>query len=169
MKQAGLFVTTAAAAGMAFQASAQEIINTLGFTHETEQALSAACPDPTPVDPIAMKDCITGIWPRAYDIAANLSSYIRNYMDQSLSTGAAQGELLTCQQAAQRMENTPFQIEHYKAYAQKGIDTATTCIESFDRAVREVGVNLEQESRNMVVDQINCFRSPAGCRRPSGL
>lgn len=169
MNKAGLLTTTAASFALAVQANAQEIINTPSFTAQTERILSQACPDSTPSGPAAIKQCTDAIWPRAHDLAANLSTFIKDYKWPLLSAGIAQGELLPCQHAVQSMKATPFSTAYSKAYTQKAIDTAAICVASFDRAVSLVGTNLEQASRNMIVDQINCFTNPQSCQRKNSL
>lgn len=150
------------------QAQDINIINTPSFTRETDRALSAACP--TPIlkkdDEQASAECVRGTLEQASRLSNNMSAYVDEHGPISpFKAGILKGDLLRC--SAKKATSTAAATNlSFERYLQVTVGAARECIQSFDRVARELGVNLEQDSRNLIVDQLNCFVSPDQCIRP---
>ena len=137
------------------------------FANKIDKALLTACPDPTPsFNSPTLRACADATWKQAYNIAANVSTFIKNNSGQDFWSGAAQGELLTCEWRAKAMNKKSFDPKNPIPYVQSAVDTATECILSIDRAESAVRKFIDTPAQNYVIDQINCFRNPTECKRP---
>lgn len=136
--------------GLTFQAHARdiEIVNTATYTAKTEDAFAKACPDPKSEEPADLKACVDQTLSAAYDVAENL---FEKY------PGKLRGQMRECASSKDAADEMRFSGADMDFYISQKINAATICIEDFDKMVRSVGVNLEQDSRNIIADHINCL------------
>lgn len=133
------------------------------FTTKIDRQMKLGCPDPLPTAPQAVKKCVDATWRSAYDIAANMSTFIKNNNRLGFWAGAAQGELLSCEWKAKAMSQRGFSENAVTAYRVEGISVAIACIGSTDRAESAVKAFVDTPAQNRVIAQINCFNNPRDC------
>ncbi|NCT40601.1 MAG: hypothetical protein GW778_02945 [Alphaproteobacteria bacterium] len=139
-----------------------------GLASRIDASLSQGCPDPTPgLNTPSLKACADAIWGASYTVASEVSGYIKNHPSGgllgSLNDGRAQGYLLACEKRASAMSKTAFSAP--KTYAEDAIATASFCIRQTDYAEGAYGAFIDTRAQNIVIDAINCFRDPNGCKR----
>lgn len=141
------------------------------FNSKIDQALTEACPDPTPdlAKPEIVKTCADSIWKSAYNVSVEASDFMKE--NQNLGSRQdyqdAQAHLRLCERYAAAMDREVFDSKNPGAYALKSINAAYSCAENIDDAETFFEAFINTDAQSAVLDSIYCFETPKTCKRPT--